>query len=319
MRGKLWHVSVQGNGAQSLFLDESDVLHFIDILGVYSYYYGCQVWAYNILSNHFHLILEGDNLQRFIQVVRISYSKYYQSVHCTIGSVGRRGYSVGLLNNREKLLEKVIYVLRNSVKHKVYPHSYVDPYNSAKYYFLANRADPIQNLYPAGPGRRLPYSKKQIPEHYLIEENGHIYPRSFLKFTSIEKVFVSFNNFMKLITYPQPKESEDHQRKNDILGLGDDLHFVQMTDLQLSAKILEKIRPRQLSSLSDTDIVSLAILCKRMYPVSVRQLSRVFGYPESTLRWRMQGEQRRLRGTRECEGKRDDQTRNGAQDGNSEN
>jgi len=37
------------------------------------------------------------------------------------------------------------------------------------------------------------------------------------------------------------------------------------------------------------EIVNIAILCKKKYPVSVRQLSRVFGIPESTLRWRMGG------------------------------
>lgn len=287
MQGKLWHVCVQGNGGQSMFLDKRDVLHFIDILGVYSLFYGVKIWAYNILSNHFHLILECENPQWFIHALRISYSKYYQTVHNTIGSVGRNGYSVGLLNNREKLLEKIIYVLRNSVKHKVYPHSYVDPYNSAKYYFLSNQEDSIVTLFPAGPGRKLSYSRKTIPEHYLIEANGHIYPRSFLNFRCIEKVFVSIDNFMKQITYPTLKEYEEQKMKRDISYSEDEIHFTKMTDLQLSEIILKKIRPKQFSSLSEVEIVSLAVFCKRKYPISIRQLSRVFGIPESTLRWRM--------------------------------
>ncbi len=112
MQGKLWHVCVQGNGGQSMFLNKSDVLHFIDLLGVYSFDYGIKIWAYDVLSNHFHLILECENPQRFIQALRISYSKYYQIVHSTIGSVGRNGYSAGLLNSKEKLVEKIIYVMR---------------------------------------------------------------------------------------------------------------------------------------------------------------------------------------------------------------
>jgi len=289
MKGKLWHVCVQGNGGQSMFLDKSDVLHFIDLLGVYSYYYGVKIWAYDILSNHFHLILECENPQWFIHALRISYSKYYQTVHNTIGSVGRNGYSAGLLNSKEKLLEKIIYVIRNSVKHQVYPHSFVDPYNSGKYYFLSNHEDSMVTLKPVGPGRKLAHSEKIIPEHYLIDANGNIYPPSFLDISSIEKVFGTYSNFMRLITYPSKKESDKQEKKQDILKSEDIPSFVKVTDLQLSELILKQIRPKQFSSLSQAEIVSIAVFFKKKYPVSVRQLSRVFGIPESTLRWRMGG------------------------------
>ena len=288
MQGKLWHVCVQGNGGQSMFLNKSDVLHFIDLLGVYSFDYGIKIWAYDVLSNHFHLILECENPQRFIQALRISYSKYYQIVHSTIGSVGRNGYSAGLLNSKEKLVEKIIYVMRNSVKHKVYSHSFVDPYNSAKYYFLQNHEDSMLTLKPVRPRCKLAHSDKIIPVHYLLDVNGNIYPRSFLAISSIEKVFGTYGNFMKMITYPTQKESDEQQKSKAILNSGDEPNFVKVTDLQLSELILKQIRPKQFSSLSEVEIVSIAVLYKRKYPVAVRQLSRIFGIPESTLRLRMQ-------------------------------
>lgn len=288
MQGKLWHVCVQGNGGQSMFLNKSDVLHFIDLLGVYSFYYGVKIWAYDILSNHFHLILECENAHKFIQALRISYSKYYQTVHNTIGSIGRKGYSAGLLNSKKKLVEKIIYVIRNSVKHKVYPHSFVDPYNSAKYYFFLNHEESMLTLKPVRPGCKLSHSDKKIPEHYLLDVNGYIYPRSFLNTSSIEKVFETYGNFMKMITYPTQKESDEQQKSKGILNSGDEPNFVKVTDLQLSELILKQIRPKQFSSLSNVEIVSIAVHCKKKYPVSVRQLSRVFGIPESTLRLRMQ-------------------------------
>lgn len=294
MQGKLWHVCVQGNGGQSMFLDKSDVLHFIDLLGVYSFEYGVKVWAYDILSNHFHLILECENLHKFIHALRISYSKYYQTVHNTIGSIGRKGYNAGLLNSNKKLIEKIIYVIRNSVKHKVYPHSFADPYNSAKYYFFLNHEDSMLTLKPVRPGSKLSHSDKTIPEHYLLDTNGNIYPRSFLAISSIEKVFGTYDNFMKMITYPTQKESDEQQKSKDILNSREEPNFVKVTDLQLSELILKQIRPKQFSSLSEVEIVSIAVRCKKKYPVSVRQLSRVFGIPESTLRlWMQKGPQTR--------------------------
>jgi len=146
----------------------------------------------------------------------------------------------------------------------------------------------MMTLKPVGPKCKLSHSEKIIPEHYLLDAHGNIYPRSFLKISSIENVFGTYDNFMRLITYPLQKESDKQQKNKDILNNGDEPNFAKVTDLQLSELILKQIRPKQFSSLSDIEIVSIAILCKKKYPVSVRQLSRVFGIPESTLRLRMQ-------------------------------
>ena len=152
----------------------------------------------------------------------------------------------------------------------------------------------MMTLKPVGPGCKLSHSEKIIPEHYLLDANGNIYPRSFLTISSIEKVFGTYGNFMRLITYPSQKESDEQQKNNGILNSEDGPNFVKVTDLQLSELILKQIRPKQFSSLSDIEIVSIAILCKKKYPVSVRQLSRVFGIPESTLRlWMQKGPQTR--------------------------
>ncbi len=288
MKRKIWHISVQGNGGQSVFLTNGDILHAIDLLGVLSVYYGIKVWAYDFMSNHYHLIIECDNPQYFMQAFRQSYTRYFNTVHNSFGSVGRYGYSAGLLNSPEKLVAKLIYVLRNSVRHKLQSHPYVDPYNSAKYYFSEDQRIKWPTLKPAGPNSKLSHSHKMIPEHFLIDKNGHIFTRSFLQYRKVEACFQSYAKFMSMISNPTDKElAEEEDRQLDGKRNYVKNTCVKITDLQLSEMIINNIKPNTIASLSHTEIVSIARYFRNNYPVSVRQLSRVFGIPESTLRWRM--------------------------------
>lgn len=288
MKRKIWHISVQGNGRQSMFLTNGDILHAINLLGVFSAYYDVDVLAYAFMSNHFHLIIQCEDPQYFMKAFRLSYTKYHNSVHNVTGSVGSRSFRVGLLNTREKLIEKLIYVIRNSVRHKLQSHPYVDPYNSVKYYFAEDQCVRWQDYKPAGQNSRLIHSHKMIPQHFLINKNGHILPRSFLNFRKVEACFQSYAQFMRLISNPTEKElaeedTRQHEGKRNYIRNT----CVTITDLQLSEKIINDIKPRSIASLSDSEVVAMARYCKNKYPVSLRQLSRIFAVPESTLRLRM--------------------------------
>lgn len=279
----MWfHISVQGNGGQSLFLRNRDILHAIDLLGVFSKLHNVGVLAYQFLSNHLHLILECLCPINFVWGFRISYSKYYNSVYNSFGAIGRSRYSQGKIYDEEKLEEKLIYVIRNSTKHKVYEHPLADRFNSAQYYFMEEQSKNIAgNLKPAGTKCELNHSCQYIPEDYLIDSDGHIYPRSFLQYKSVEKLFKSYGEFMQKISTPTPKEIEDNSKIKQIPGI------VKVNDMVLSEMILDKIKPKTLISLSDSEKMLLSVHFKKEYPISVRQLSRVFSIPESTLRRRI--------------------------------
>ncbi|MDD3549863.1 MAG: hypothetical protein PHW88_05335 [Bacteroidales bacterium] len=279
----MWfHISVQGNGGQSIFHRQKDILHAIDLLGVFSHYHQVKVVAYQILSNHYHVILECLNPRNFIWGYRISYSRYYNSEYNSFGAVGRFKYSCGEIHDYDKLEKKLIYVFRNSTKHGVKQHPYSDPYNSAQYYFFKERnlSEP-KGLKPAGCACELEHSTLFIPEHYLLDSKGHIYPRSFLKYDTVENVFKTYSNFIQKISNPTQQEIEENN------GIVPKPKNVKTNDLALSEIILETIYPRSIISLTDTEKVLLCLKLKDNYPVSIRQFSRVLSIPESTLRWKI--------------------------------
>lgn len=274
-----YHISVQGNGKYNIFQNNDEVLHAIDLLAVYSNKYDVDVLAYQFLSNHYHFILKCESPAAFMQAYRISFTRYLNYKNCSVGSIGRIHYSRGMITTRSRLENRLIYVLRNSVKHQIVEHSYLDPHNSTKYYFQEERgaADP-NNLTPAGEKRLLSNSRNYIPSSYLLKENGHIYPRSFLKYKEVEKIFKNYSNFIQKISSPTEQEIEDNN------GVVPKPRTIQHNDLQISEKVLKYIYPRSINSLSTNEVLHICCKLKAKRVASVRQMSRIFSIPETTLR-----------------------------------
>lgn len=277
-----YHISVQGNGKYNIFQNNNEVLHAIDLLAIYSHKYAVDVLAYQFLSNHYHFILKCESPAAFMQAYRLSFTNYYNNKNCSVGSIGRTRYSRGVITSEDILEEKLIYVLRNSVKHRVVKHSYIDPHNSSKYYFYKERglANP-EKLTPAGEKRFLRHSKCYIPAAYLLDENEHIYPRSFLKYQEVEEIFGNYADFLEKISHPTPKEIEDN---NGVVPIP---VAVKYNDLQISEKVLQSIKPRTLNTLSIDEVLAICTDFKAKNMASIRQLSRIFSIPETTLRRKM--------------------------------
>lgn len=277
-------VCVRGNAHQSMFLEPDDIYHAINLLGVFAELYGVKVLAYNFLSNHYHLIIYSDDPASFMQGYRISYSHYFNNKYKTIGCVGNKGYVCGIIKSKEKLIEKMIYVLRNSSRHGTAQHPYSDPYNSARYYYYKERGiGDIYQYHPVGNGKCLPFSSKEIPAYFLIDSRGNIYPRSFLNYKEVEKILGPYSEAMIKISSPTEQEIAEkgtpELRQSKIYG-----HY---SDLYVSQMILTSIAPLSIQQLSDKEKVQIALKIRLQYPVYIRQLSRILGLPETSLRRKM--------------------------------
>ena len=58
--GLLYHVMARGNDGQKIFLRENDYQAFIEALRTVRQRYPFSLYAYVLMSNHFHLLLEVD-------------------------------------------------------------------------------------------------------------------------------------------------------------------------------------------------------------------------------------------------------------------
>jgi putative transposase len=56
--GALYHVIVRGNHRRDIFRDQSDRVAYLDRIEHYRERYRCIVYAYVLMSNHVHLLIE---------------------------------------------------------------------------------------------------------------------------------------------------------------------------------------------------------------------------------------------------------------------
>ena len=77
--GALYHVISRGNQRQDIFLDDRDRAAYLSYLSECKVRYSIQLYAYALMKNHFHLLLEVDEipLSRFMQSLLFGYARLF--------------------------------------------------------------------------------------------------------------------------------------------------------------------------------------------------------------------------------------------------
>jgi putative transposase len=119
--GALYHVISRGNQRQDIFLDDKDLTAYLSYLSEYKTRYGFQLYAYALMRNHFHLLLEvnGIPLSRIMQSLLFRYTRYFNRRYGKVGHLFQGRYRAILCDKDVYLLELVRYIHLNAVRAKV--------------------------------------------------------------------------------------------------------------------------------------------------------------------------------------------------------
>ena len=82
-QGLLYHVMARGNDGRKVFLKDSDCEAFLDGLAVVRKRYPFYLYAYVLMSNHFHLLLEVQQAStaRVLQSLLTGYTRRFNRTH----------------------------------------------------------------------------------------------------------------------------------------------------------------------------------------------------------------------------------------------
>ncbi len=118
--GALYHVTSRGNARQIIFHTDQDRQRFLRQLQDNLEQYGVILYAWVLMSNHYHLVVRTPraNLGRFMQRLNSSYSLYYRYKHAKPGHAFGGRYKAPLVESDEYLLALTQYVHLNPVKTK---------------------------------------------------------------------------------------------------------------------------------------------------------------------------------------------------------
>ena len=147
----VYHWIVRGMNKKDLFHEALDYDRFREILTEYRNEYQIGVFHYCFMTNHVHLLLNAQGIERlskFSHYVQRRYAYYYCGKYRWTGSVFQRGYRSWVIDRDEYLLECGRYIERNPVKAKLVK-SPEDCRHSSYCYYAQGKVDDLITPSPA--------------------------------------------------------------------------------------------------------------------------------------------------------------------------
>jgi REP element-mobilizing transposase RayT len=119
--GVLYHVIVRGNQRQKTFLGPADYQIYLEKLTQYRRQHEVTIYAYCLMPNHVHLLLECGKmpLGKFMQGLQQSYAQYYNRKYKKVGHLFQGRYKAILCQKDAYLLELIRYIHLNPIRTKL--------------------------------------------------------------------------------------------------------------------------------------------------------------------------------------------------------
>ena len=116
--GLLYHVIVRGNHRQKTFRFAEDYKAYLDRLERYRSKFGIRIYAYCLMPNHVHLLLETGStaVAKFMQGLQQSYTQYFNRTHRKVGHLFQGRYKAIICDRDKYLLALVRYIHLNPVR-----------------------------------------------------------------------------------------------------------------------------------------------------------------------------------------------------------
>ncbi|NCA71447.1 MAG: transposase [Sphingobacteriia bacterium] len=113
------HVIQRGNNQQRILFDEEDYWLIWEKIGAACAKFGCELHAYVLMPNHFHLLLtpsENNSIGKLMQYVGRYYVQHFNARHERTGTLWEGRYRATLIDPKQFLLPISHYIESNPVR-----------------------------------------------------------------------------------------------------------------------------------------------------------------------------------------------------------
>ncbi len=113
-----YHVMNRGRRGESIFRKKEDYLTFITLLQEAGDMWNLRVWAYSLMPNHYHLLIQtpNANLSRCMRHINGVYTQRFNRSHHLDGQLFRGRYKAIFVEGDSYLLELLRYIHRNPLE-----------------------------------------------------------------------------------------------------------------------------------------------------------------------------------------------------------
>jgi REP element-mobilizing transposase RayT len=141
--GAFHHVTARGIRGENILADDADKKCFLELLGRKARLNNIRIFAYCLMDNHYHLVLENSSgrLSHLFKQLNGNYGQYYRRRTETQGYVFQSRYYSSLVQDESYLTQVIRYVLLNPVKAGLTASALSYPWSSAGSYFSKKSPD----------------------------------------------------------------------------------------------------------------------------------------------------------------------------------
>ncbi|MGD2029706.1 MAG: transposase [Desulfobacterales bacterium] len=117
-KGALYHIISRGNERRNIFLGDNDYEVFLDVLEEMSDRFDVDIFAYVLMSNHYHLLIRTNqkNLSQSMQWVGTTYTRRFNLKHSRSGHLFQGRFKSILVQNDAYLMQLSCYIHRNPLR-----------------------------------------------------------------------------------------------------------------------------------------------------------------------------------------------------------
>ncbi|SHD76390.1 transposase [Schnuerera ultunensis] len=115
--GAIYHIIQRGNDRLPVFKQDKDKVVLLEILSEAKEIYDFKIYAYAIMNNHYHFLIQTFNIpiSTIMHNINTRYAKYYNRKMDRTGPVFKGRYTSVLIQDESYLLELVRYIHNNPV------------------------------------------------------------------------------------------------------------------------------------------------------------------------------------------------------------
>lgn len=142
---KIYHVMIRGNEKKDIFLDDEDREEFLYIIREKNKEKKWNIYAYCLMNNHVHLLInEGVNeIARIMQRINISYAHYFNKKYKRVGHLLQDRYRSETIEDDSYMLACVRYIHNNPVKAGIVNDAPLYRWSSLNSYLDRGYQDPV--------------------------------------------------------------------------------------------------------------------------------------------------------------------------------
>ncbi len=200
-QGAFYHVMCRGNNGEHI-LTEEEKGKYVKCIIKYKERYKFKIYAYCIMSNHVHLLLETGEvpLSKVMQGIQQSFTQYYNKKYNRTGHVFQQRYKALLCYKEDYLWQLIKYIHYNPVD-AGFQQGLNYEWSSHKSY-LFGKNDPLVDVsYILG----------------MLSDNPAMAQKEYIRFMSIAPEAIPFDAYLIILQQEANTESKQNIKRNDIM------------------------------------------------------------------------------------------------------